>query len=716
MNQQRNESTTEILIVEDSLVEAELLRRILAKAGYQVKQAKNGKEGLQTLCEHPCALVISDIQMPLMDGYELCREIKHDEKLWNIPVILVSVLSEPEDIIMALNVGADSYLTKPCAEANLLARIRSLLAIPIQRKRSEEQRAEQVEYNGKQHSITADSRQILNLLLSMYENTLSQNQELISTQNQLSRLNNFLEDQVQNRTAALRESEARYRRITEGLTDYLYSVRLESGQAVETTQSPACVMVTGYKPGDFVANPNLWIQMVASEDRELVMEHVRQIMAGEDVPPMEHRIIRKDGEMRWVRDTTILFKDASGKLLSYDGVIKDITERKQAESALNHVNRALATISAVNRQLVYAREENELLRAICQAVVERGGYRMAWVGYVQQDENKSVKVVAHAGHDEGYLDNIYITWAESERGMGPTGRAIRSSTTQLCQDFLNDPRHLPWRDAALKNGYEASIALPLTDNNGKVFGTLTVYAEEVNAFTPAEVDLLEEMAGDLAFGVRTLHTRHERDLAQEQNQHYLAQLQDTLEGTVRAIASIVEMRDPYTAGHQARVADLAAAIARQMGLSDEQVQAIRLASIVHDLGKIKIPAEILSKPGLLSDIEYQLIKTHPQASYDILKDISFPWSIAQMALQHHERVDGSGYPQGLKGEALMLEARILSVADVVEAMSSHRPYRAALGTEAALEEITKHRGIYFDPQVVDACLILFRDKGFAFKV
>ena len=715
MGNNPSSASIEILIVEDSLVEAELLRRILVNAGYRVTLAKNGKEGLQALGEHPCALVISDIQMPLMDGYELCREIKHDEKLWNIPVILVSALSEAEDIINALNVGADSYLTKPCVEANLLARIHSLLNIPSQRSRSEERRAEQVEYNGKQHTITTDSRQMLNLLLSVYENTLSQNQELVSTQAQLSRLNNFLEDQVQNRTAALRESEARYRRITEGLTDYLYTVRVEDGRAVETRQSPACTAVTGYKPGDFSTNPDLWIQMVAPEDRELLMEHVRQILAGENVPPMEHRIIRKDGETRWVSDTTILFKDASGKLLAYDGVVKDITERKQAEAEIAHTNRALATVSAVNRQLVYAADENELLQAICKAIVERRGYRMASVGYAQQDTHKTIKIMAYDGHDDGYLKAAQLSWAENEHGMGPSGRAIRSGTTHLCQDIANDPHYLPWRDLALQHGYAASIALPLADSDGKVFGILTVYAEEVNAFSPTEVDLLEEMAGDLAFGVRTLHTRHERDLALEQNQKYLAQLQGSLEDTVRAISSIVEMRDPYTAGHQSRVADLAAAIARKMSLADEQVQAIHLASIVHDLGKIKIPAEILSKPGQLNDIEYRFIKTHPQAGYDILKGINFIWPIAQMVLQHHERIDGSGYPQGLKADAIALEARILSVADVVEAMSSHRPYRPALGTEAALEEITRQRGIYFDPQAVDACLTLFRDKEFSFK-
>jgi len=428
---------------------------------------------------------------------------------------------------------------------------------------------------------------------------------------------------------------------------------------------------------------------------------------------MEYRLRRHDGEFRWMRDDGCPRYDINGNFIGYIGYLMDITERKRAEIELNHSNRALATLGAVNRNLVRVANEGELLHAVCQAIVEQGGYRMAWVGYKQHDENKSVKIVASAGHEEGYLDIINVTWAETERGMGPTGRAIRSGTTQLCQDFANDPRHLPWREAALERGYAASIALPLA--NGEVFGALTVYAEEVNTFTPGEVGLLEEMANDLAFGVRALHTRQERDLALQQSQQHLEQLQDSLEDSVRAIAGIVEMRDPYTAGHQVRVADLAAAIAKQMGLPDEQIHGIHLAGIVHDLGKIQVPAEILSKPGKISDIEYRLIKIHAQAGYDILKDIDFPWPIAQMVLQHHERLDGSGYPKGLKGNDILIEARILSVADVVEAMSSHRPYRAGLGIEAALEEITRQRGIHFDPQVVDACLAVFREQGYSFE-
>jgi putative nucleotidyltransferase with HDIG domain len=192
-------------------------------------------------------------------------------------------------------------------------------------------------------------------------------------------------------------------------------------------------------------------------------------------------------------------------------------------------------------------------------------------------------------------------------------------------------------------------------------------------------------------------------------------LRNALGGIIQVLSVTTEKRDPYTAGHQKRVADLARAIGQEMGLAVERVEGLRLAGTIHDIGKISIPAEILSKPTRLTKIEFNLIQVHPQVGYDILQNIDFSWPIAKMILQHHERMNGSGYPQGLKGENILLEARILAVSDVVEAMASYRPYRPALGIEAALEEIEKNKGVLYDPDVVSACLALFREKGFEFK-
>lgn len=192
-------------------------------------------------------------------------------------------------------------------------------------------------------------------------------------------------------------------------------------------------------------------------------------------------------------------------------------------------------------------------------------------------------------------------------------------------------------------------------------------------------------------------------------------LQKALAGTIQAMALTIEMRDPYTAGHQRRVGRLSCAIAREMELAADRVEAIQMAADIHDVGKIYIPAEILSKPGQLTEIEYSIIKTHPQVGYDILKSIEFPWPLAEIVYQHHERLNGTGYPNGLSGENILLEARIMCVADVVEAMSSHRPYRPAHGVDKALEEILKNRGILYDSRVVDICIKLFKEKQFSFE-
>jgi len=200
----------------------------------------------------------------------------------------------------------------------------------------------------------------------------------------------------------------------------------------------------------------------------------------------------------------------------------------------------------------------------------------------------------------------------------------------------------------------------------------------------------------------------EREQAEER-------LKKTMNATIDTMSKIIEARDPYTSGHQHRVCQLAIRIAQEIKLPEDKIEGIRIASLIHDIGKIGLPTEILSKPTTLTDKEFSLIKGHSQIGYDILKSIDFPWPIAQIVLQHHERVNGKGYPNNVKGDEIILEAKIIGVADVVEAMSSHRPYRPALGIDKALEEISQNKDILYDPKVVDACLKLFKENGFKFK-
>ena len=412
-----------------------------------------------------------------------------------------------------------------------------------------------------------------------------------------------------------------------------------------------------------------------------------------------------EGATIWLRTSKVPLYDGDRGVVGILGIYEEITELRLTQEAEQRSKRALRLLSACNSALVHATDEADLLTEICRLAVEAGGYRMAWVGFAEHGEDKAVRPVAEYGFEKGYLQAADITWADSERGHGPTGASIRTGSTQVNQDFLRNPKMAPWREQALKRNFHSSIALPLKEG-GQAFGSLTIYAYEPNAFAADEVKLLEELAGDLAYGIVTLRTRTELTVSQQR-------LAESLEGSVMAIAAMVESRDPYTAGHQRRVAALCNAIARRMGFSEDRPQGLHLAAVIHDLDKIHIPAEILSKPGKLNDIEFELVKTHPQVGYDILKDIAFPWPIADIVVQHHERIDGSGYPKGLKGDETLCEARILAVADVVESMVSHRPYRQALGIEAAMAEIRQQRGIKYDAAVVDACVATLSEENLA---
>lgn len=421
------------------------------------------------------------------------------------------------------------------------------------------------------------------------------------------------------------------------------------------------------------------------------------------VRDIELELVRKDGRTFPVLVSASAVRDSAGNFVMSRTTVYDMTERSKAEKVQQRLNRSLMLLSRSNMALVHAADEPELLNAICSLAIDPGGYRMAWVGYAERGRDKLVRPVAQAGIEHGYLAGAGITWADNEHGQGPAGTAIRTGSTQINQNFLTNPRMAPWRESALQHGYQSSIALPM--QLGAERGLLSIYAVEPDAFHGEEVRLLEELAANLAFGIVTLRMRKDHDRIQ-------VSLQKSLEDMVLAIATTLEMRDPYTAGHQRRVAQLSMAIAAELGFSEERVHALGLAATIHDIGKIQVPAEILNKPGRITPLEFEVIKRHAQTGYAILKDIDFPFPLAQWVRQHHERIDGSGYPQGLKGEAILPEARILCVADVVESMAADRPYRPGRGIDVALEEIEGKRGTLYDAAVVDACLELFRNKGY----
>jgi PAS domain S-box-containing protein len=517
-----------ILIVEDSLTQATELKDLLQEHGYWVTVATNGEEGLAAARERKPDLIISDIIMPGMDGYEMCQAIKHDGVLRDIPVILLTVLSDTKDVIRALKAGVDYYLTKPYYENHLLSQVESALAKPVRQKNNGAQEELEVAFGGERHTITSDRQQIMNLLLSTYDNAVQQNRELIKTQRELQKLNEQLQQEIIERKQA-EEEIRRLKDFNEGIVQ-----NMTEGIAVEDAEgriifiNPAAANLLGYSP------------------QELLGQHWTVI-----VPPDQHPSVQAAYERRM-----------HGKADRYE------------------------------------------------------------LQLVRQDDTRVPVLVSGSPRIE----------------------------------------------------------------EGRFAGTLSVFT-----------DITE-------------HKQVEEELQQS-----LDRLRRTFEETVNALVTAVRIKDPYTASQQRRVTQLATAIAKEMGLPEEQIEGIRVAATVYDIGKINVPAEFLIDIDGLTELEYGVIKAHPQVGYDILKMVDFPWPVAEIVFQHHERLDGSGYPQGLSGDEILLEARILAVADVVAAMAYHQPYRAARGIDKALEEVSRNRGNLYDPEVVGVCLKLFKQKGFKFE-
>jgi PAS domain S-box-containing protein/putative nucleotidyltransferase with HDIG domain len=417
---------------------------------------------------------------------------------------------------------------------------------------------------------------------------------------------------------------------------------------------------TAEQEGGYLMPREEYVQrFVHPDDLQLIRQIVEQNITktdSESLPNFEHRIIRRDGEVRHIQVRVCVVKDDSGRVAKRYGANQDITERKNIEVALAESEERYRTAMECSNDGI-AIGKGGLNVYVNRKLLEMFGFEKPEevlgkpASIIARPEDRKLLMEMNRKRQKGeYVPDKY-----EFRGLHKDGRALFIEVSAAIFMYRGEPHSL-------------------------------AFLRDITSRKKVEEELVETTE----------------------------KLRKSLAGTLQAMAHTVEIRDPDTAGHEKRVSALARSIAQEMGLSDGVVNSIRMAGAIHDIGKMSVPAEILSKPTKLSEIEMGLIKIHSQAGYDILTDSQLPYPVAEIVLQHHERLDGSGYPQGLRGDAILLEAQIIAVADTVEAMASHRPYRPALGIDTALEQIAKDKGILYNADVVKACLHLFKEKGFTF--
>jgi HD-GYP domain-containing protein (c-di-GMP phosphodiesterase class II) len=443
------------------------------------------------------------------------------------------------------------------------------------------------------------------------------------------------------------------------------------------------------------------------------------MLGGQQASTSTYRVKRKDGKYIWFQTRShVLHDEVTGVPVEVHSTSHDVTRRQRAERLLNALN--LADV-AMGKALT----PDTIFSAVAAELAKVDFYCMLFTC----DESQSNLSATYLSHPRAALAAIEkFVGMSHERfylpisSLGDYAKVVQERKTVLIDNIAEllykaVPQLLSGLVAYVGGLLHQPrlIAAPLLMDD-VVFAVLSIQSDEL---TEDDLPTVTAFANQMTSAWRKAKllqdlriSLNESQKAHHDLQESLTKLRSTIDGAIETLGMTVEIRDPYTAGHQRRVADLASLIAQEMRLSEDQVTGIRIAAIVHDLGKLGVPVEILNKPGKLTDLEFTMIKTHPQMAFDLLKSIDFPWPIAQISLQHQERLDGSGYPQGLKGDAILLEARIIAVADVVEAMSSHRPYRPSLGMERTIEEITKYRGIRYDAEVVDACLRVLQSTSF----
>lgn len=620
---------TTILIADDNAQNIYLLETLLKKYGHTIVSVSNGAEALASAQDNPPDILVTDILMPEMDGFELCRRWKSHEVLKHIPFIFyTATYVDLKDEQFALSLGADRFVIKPQQPEALIAIINDVL--------------EKFAVNNEiaPNTPQADEKEVLQqyneVLFRKLENKIDQLETEIDKQKII--------------TEALKESKEKYHDLVNQSPDGIFVVNFE-GKFIAVNR----IMCEKLKYSeDELLSMSIWDIVPAQYSEQLRMRISGLFNGKTPEGASEYTVRGKDGEMLQVEVLSAPFYEGQ-KLIGFQSIARDISDRKEAEIKLRLSEERYRTVVENASEAIVVIQDDKI-RFANPMVYSLTGYPYG------QPLSQNFMDLIHPD-DRASIEYRYASRIKGEMPAGD--RSFR---------IIDCKQQIKW--------IQLSTALIQWENR------------------PAVLTFMTDVT--------------ERKHAEEKLEKSYLTLKKTLNDAINTMAKIVELRDPYTSGHQMRVAQLATALAREIQINGQQIENIRMAAVIHDIGKMYVPSDILNKPGKLSSLEFKLIKAHARNSYDIVVGMDFPHEVAVSIHQHHERLNGSGYPGGLHGDEILQEARILAVADVVEAMSSHRPYRPALGVEKALTEISSHKNELYDAEIVDACLKLFREKNFSF--
>ncbi len=779
---------TSLLIVDDNEQNLYMLQVLLKGNGYDVVSAANGAEALEKARRHPPDMIVTDILMPVMDGFTLCRQWKGDDRLKGIPfVFYTATYTDPKDEELALSLGAERFIVKPAEPDVFVEMLREVLenheagrlVVPREPVEVEEEAVYYREYNEVLiHKLEDKMLQLeeANRTLELEMAKRKQSEERIAHLNAVLRAIRSVNQLI------VRERDRE--RLLQGVCDNLVETRSyynawtalfdEAGGLVMTAETglgedfqhmvhqlkggklPSCgpkalgqsSVVVVKDPPLTCADCSLSAKYSGRGEMSIRLEHEGTVygllvvsMSAHFVPDEEEQKLIEEvaGDISFALHSIELEEEIRG-LAKFPSENPNPVLRVAKDGAIIYANEAslpllsswgcqegqplphdwcqftLGVLCSGSNEEIEVEVGNRMFSLTFAPVVDAG-----YVNVYGLDITKRKRAEEALRESEEHFRSLVtgasdvITMTDLEGNIlfineaGKTLHGVddlnaligRNAFSLIAEESLECARE--GMEIVLRKGVAKNREYVLVGGDGK------------KVSVEMTVSVIRDVGGKPFRFMAITRDITERKQAEEELRQSYTKLQRALEGTVNVLAATIEMRDPYTAGHQRRTTQLACAIARDMGLLDEQIEGLRMAGLIHDLGKISIPAEVLSNPNPLSDFQWNLIKAHPRIGYDILKTVEFPWPVAEVVLQHHERLDGSGYPQGLSSRDILMKAKILAVADVVEAMASFRPYRPARGIDEALEEISRNKGILYDAEVVDVCLKLFTEKGFEFE-